>query len=77
MQGYDLNIVVRVMKTVASSTGSLLKRSVSGTTYTTKALIWKAHTNSRRKCSNISVKKYQNKPMFGFKSGTVNLETKM
>lgn len=27
-----------------------------------------------RKCSNISMKKYQNKPVFGCRSGTVNLK---
>ena len=29
---------------------------------------------NNRKCSNISVKKYQNTPVFGVKSGTDNLK---
>ena len=28
---------------------------------------------NKQKCSNISVKKYQNRPTFGVKSGTVKL----
>ena len=44
----------------------------SGTEYM-NAFIWKVHKKNVRKWSNISVKKYQNKPMFGVSSGTVNL----
>jgi hypothetical protein len=46
-----------------------------GTVYIT-ALIWNTHIKKIRKCSNISVKKYQNTPMFGVRSGTVRLKIK-
>ena len=38
-----------------------------------KQLIWNVDTKNARKCSNISVKKYQNNPIFGVSSGTVTI----
>ncbi len=39
-----------------------------------KALIWNTQMKKVRKCSNISVKKYQKTPMFGARSGTDKLK---
>ncbi len=39
-----------------------------------KALIWNTQMKKVLKCSNISVKKYQNTPMFGVRSGTDRLQ---
>lgn len=74
MLGYDLKTAVNANKLVANNNGSRRRRTLNGITYNTDAFSWKAQTNSARKCSNISVKKYQNKPMFGFKSRTFNLK---
>ena len=41
-----------------------------------KALIWKIQRKNTRKCSKVSVKKYQNRPRLGAWSGTVRLEGK-
>ena len=38
-----------------------------------KALIWNTHRKKTRKCSKASVKKYQNSPILGVRSGTVSL----
>ena len=39
-----------------------------------KALIWKMQRKNTRKCSKVSVKKYQKRPTLGAWSGTVRLE---
>lgn len=36
-------------------------------------LIWKTQMKKKRKCSNISAKKYQKRPIFGVRSGTERL----
>ena len=41
-----------------------------------KALIWNTHRKNVLKCSNISMKKYQNKPTLGVKSVTIKLDTR-
>ena len=38
------------------------------------ALIWKTQIKKVLKCSNISVKKYQNTPTLGVRSATDNLQ---
>ena len=35
---------------------------------------WNVHTKNTLKCSNISVKKYQNNPMLGVSSGTERMK---
>ena len=40
-----------------------------------KALIWNTHRKNVLKCSNISMKKYQNRPTLGVKSVTIKLDT--
>lgn len=72
--GYDLNIAVNIIKLVANNTGSFLNLIDKGTKYKNVTFIWKAEMKRARKCSNISVKKYQNRPMLGCKSGISNLE---
>ena len=44
-----------------------------GTVYI-NTLIWKTHTKNILKCSNISVKKYQKRPMLGWRLGTDTLQ---
>lgn len=73
-QGYDLNIVIRDSKLTVSSNGSLRNLIDNGIKYNIVALIWNEYINSVLKWSNISMKKYQNSPIFGCKSGTVKLK---
>lgn len=49
---------------------------VNGTRYSTVAFIWNENKNNGRKCSNISVKKYQNSPIFGCRSRWLRLKLK-
>lgn len=68
MHGYERNIVPKAIKIVAKNTGCLCNLIVNGTKYKIVAFNWNVNKNNVRKCSNISVKKYQNNPIFGCKS---------
>lgn len=74
MEGYDLNIEIRDSKLTVSNNGSLRNLIANGIKYNTVPLIWNEYMNSVLKWSNISMKKYQNNPIFGCKSGTVSLQ---
>lgn len=67
MHGYDRNIAVNANKMVAKNTGCLCNLIVNGIKYST-VFSWNVYRNNVRKCSNISVKKYQKRPMFGCRS---------
>ena len=53
-----------------------LSFTANGTVYR-NAFIWNTQMKNTRKCSNISVKKYQNTPKFGVRSGTLSLQIKV
>lgn len=69
-------MVISAVKIVANNAGCLCNFTVKGNIYNTVAFNWNVYKNKGRKCSNISVKKYQNKPMFGCKSSWLNLKRK-